>query len=183
MSVTYDQAIEAVLDFIMDEVRDKYERIECILDYIDGNPDYVPALNDLSDADYRKFQKLGSKKMEKMFKERFGFTAEQFVEQHQRVIRTAMTEAERKLVEEIERVCITNLLFNGEGKVGGTYYQQSPGNIFYFPDEYNGGIRFNDKLTQQYGMTLGEVLTFLDRAGAKKIKRPRAFKSPPSLYD
>jgi len=180
--LTLEQGINAVLDFFMDRVRDDNERIEMAVDYIDST--VVPELALISDADYNKIYNFSGSKWEKLFKQRFGYTADQFIDQHQRMIRVALTERERALVEQIESVCTVELWFSLEnGKVGGTFYYRSPGKLVYFPTAYDGGIQFKDSWLTEMGWQLPEVEEFLLKIGATKGKRPKHPRPIPSLYD
>lgn len=180
--LTLEQGINAVLDYVMDRVRDDNERVEMVVDYLDS--DVIPELGLISTADYNKLYDYSGSKWEKLFKKRFGYTDEQFIDQHQRIIRAALTERERALVKQIEEVCILELLFSLEtGKVGGTFYYRSPGKLAYFPTRYDGGVQFRESWLEPMGWTLPEVEEFLLKIGATKGKRPKNPRPTPSLYD
>jgi hypothetical protein len=180
--LTLEDGINAVLDYVMDGVREHNELVENCVDYIDSTE--IPELGLISTADYDKLYDFPGRKWEKLFKQRFGYTDHQFIDQHQRIIRATFTERERALVNQIEEVCIIELWFPlSSGKVGGTFYYRSPGKLVYFPTAYDGGIQFKDTWLAEMGWQLPEVEEFLLKIGATKGKRPKNPRPTPSLYD
>jgi hypothetical protein len=182
--ITLETAINAVLDFAMDMVKENNFFVESIGEYVDSYN--IPVIVDLSDKDYNKMYNFSGAKWEKLFKERFGYTDHQFIEQHQKLFRASLTENERSLLTEIENVCGCSMWFEAsKGGIGGTYWQKTPTKLAYLPDNsWSGGIQFHDGWIGEHGFTLAEVEAFLIRIGVQKRKRPRQKRIHNySLYD
>jgi hypothetical protein len=177
MQITFEQGVAAVLEYLMDEVRDSHELIDYLADYIDCES--IPVLNYLNDKDYKKLERISHSQWEKKFKEHFGFTDHQYIDQAQMAIRVSLTEKERELLKEMESICTVRFTFDPQtGLLGGTYYQRTPKKLAWRPNERNGGnwcsgVSFNtDGWTGEMGWTFDEVEAFLVRLGATKKKRP-----------
>jgi hypothetical protein len=176
MQITFEQGVAAVLEYLMDEVRESHERIDYLADYIDGES--IPALNNMSDKDYKKLERITRSQWEKKFKEHFGYTDEQYIDQAQMALQASLTDKERAMLKEMSSICTVTLMLDPQtGKLGGTYYRRSPKKLGWRPNERNGGnwcsgISFNEGWIGEMGWTLAEVEEFLVRLGATKKKRP-----------
>ena len=188
MQITFEQGVVNVLEYLMNEVRDSHDLIDYLADYIDGET--VPILNRLSECDYKKLEKITRSSWEKRFKEHFGFTDHQYIDQVQQAFRVSLTEKEREMLKEMESICTVKFTFDPKsGALGGTYYKRSGSKIVWVPDARNGGnwcpgVQFAESWITKVDWTLQEVVDFLQKLGATSKKRPvqKRFSSA-SLYD
>lgn len=181
--LTLDEGIDVVLDYMMVRLKDGHCEIELAMDEL--YPECIPelGLGCISDKDHNKIMNYSLSIWTKKFKAKFGFTDEEYLDQYQKMIRASLAEAERKVVEDIEKYCCGNIRFDINGKVGGEFWYSTPLCIIYEPSTYATGIRFRD--VAEYGLqNITEIEDFLGRIGATKRKRPKTSRRyVTSLYD
>lgn len=184
--LTLQQGIEAVLKYAMLCLKEDHTPVECIVDCIDAS--VIPELLNVSDKDYKTMFNYNGAKWEKLFKEHFGHTEDQYLDQQHQAYMAAFTEKERKLYKEMESVCTSRLLLelrDGVPTLRGTYYYSSPKKLAFMPESNHiPGVSFTDKWIGDYGFTLAEVEEFLKRLNVTKGKRPKQKRSYSyTMYD
>lgn len=184
MKLSLEQGIIGVLEFMMTELRDSCDIIEYTAEYFNDS-EQVPELNRLDEADYKKISNYSVKTWQKKFKERFGFTDEQYYDQYQKMIRASLTEGERVLIEYVEHHSTANLSFGADGKVGGAFYYSTPTKVAYEPFTWTTGVYIHASKAEEYGMKdMADIVDFLMRIGAVKKSRPKQSRRyNTSLYD
>lgn len=118
---------------------------------------------------------------EAMFKDKYGMTPRKWLEQRDKSELAKLPEQQQKLLKKIGDY-MTVKLFPSDFQRGDVrIYKKSATGLGV--EAHGMEIIFRPKFFEEFGLTMAEATELLTKLGASMKKRPKPFKSSPSLYD
>jgi hypothetical protein len=173
--LTLEESINVVLDIFMDEIKTGGERIDNLRTWImfEADAESYPSIAQIDLAIWDKMGDYSESKWHKLFKQRFGYTDEQFLAQQRQMLMASLEPRERSLIDAMSEAIDYEFDFNYEGKILATFYRSTKTKLIVTPnDSYCPRAVCSEAMLARHGFTVAEAEAFFEKVGITLTKRP-----------